>query len=97
MNHQEYERAANYWKEKDADNVVMDRESLQKEIESYIMANDTCALATGAGSFVRCTPIKAIKKLASPMNLIKITPDKIEFLNSEFKKAGFSSRQVYEN
>ena len=27
-------------------------------LEEYIRANNTCALATGAGSYVRCTPIE---------------------------------------
>lgn len=27
-------------------------------MEEYILANKTCALATGAGEFVRCTPIE---------------------------------------
>ena len=58
MNHEEYEKAANYWKEKDADNVCMPKEQLKKAVDDYILANDTCTLATGSGEFVRCTLIE---------------------------------------
>jgi len=37
-------------------------------------------------------PLTALKKLASPMNLICVTPVEIDALFSEFKKAGYSSR-----
>lgn len=39
-------------------------------------------------------PLEALKKLQSPMNLICVTPVKIEALFSAFKKAGYSSRQT---
>lgn len=166
LSHKEYENAANYWKEKDALSVKMETTALKKAIEAYILANNTCALATAAGDFVRCTPVeyvyhktafwifseggekfyaleknknvclsifdkyegfgklkgmqvtgtasvvelfskeykelasvrkiplKTLKKIPNPMNLIKITPKKIEFVNSEFKKEGADSRQV---
>ena len=165
MTHEDYERAANHWKIKDASDEKMDRDTLLKEIEQYIKSNNTCALATGNGEFVRVTPIEytyhdgafwmfseggekftaleqnknvclaiydkyegfgklkgmqvtgtaevvdyfseeyiaaaeykkipveALRKLPEPMNLIKVTPMKIEFLNSEFKKYGCTSRQ----
>ena len=38
-------------------------------------------------------PLEALKKLPSPMHLIKVLPQEIEFLKSAFKKEGFSSRQ----
>jgi nitroimidazol reductase NimA-like FMN-containing flavoprotein (pyridoxamine 5'-phosphate oxidase superfamily) len=165
MTHEEYQRAVQHWQEKDAAAVHMDRASLQAAIEQYIEANNTCALATGTGSFVRCTPIEyawhdgcfwmfseggekfigleqnpnvclaiydrydgfgnlkgmqvmgtaemiepfsetylahaackhipeaALRKLAEPMNLIRVQPTRIDFLNSDFKKEGFGSRQ----
>lgn len=58
MTHEEYEEAALYWQMKDAEGKKADRETLLREIGAYIAANDTCALATGAGAFVRCTPIE---------------------------------------
>ncbi|MBU5482620.1 pyridoxamine 5'-phosphate oxidase family protein [Blautia sp. MSJ-19] len=166
MPHEAYEQAANYWKEKDAQAAKMEPTALKQAMESYIRANNTCALATAAGDFVRCTPVEyvyhknafwifseggekfyaleknknvclsifdkyegfgklkgmqvtgiaavvepfseeykelaavrkipleALKKMSHPMNLIRITPKKIEFVNSEFKKEGADSRQV---
>lgn len=38
-------------------------------------------------------PKAAIEKMPHPMNLIKVTPTEIDFLNSEFKEQGFDSRQ----
>lgn len=165
MTHEDYERAADHWKIKDASGKKLDKDTLVTEIEQYIEANNTCALATGSGEFVRVTPIEytyhdgafwmfseggekftaleqnknvclaiydkyegfgklkgmqvtgtaevvdyfseeyiaaaeykkipieALRKLPEPMNLIKVTPAKIEFLNSEFKKYGYASRQ----
>lgn len=165
MTHEEYQMAADYWKVRDAAQEPMDRKSLMAAMEEYIGANNTCALATGSGTFVRCTPIEytyhqgmfwmfseggekfaaleknknvclaiydkyngfgnlkgmqvmgtaeivtpfsdeyvaaadfkgipveTLKKLPRPMNLIRIKPVSIDFLNSDFKKIGFSSRQ----
>mgnify|MGYP003814220045 CR=1 FL=1 len=166
MTHEEYRRAAEHWKIRGANGQAMDRERLLAAAEDYIRANNTCALATGAGTFVRCTPIEyayhdgcfwmfteggekflalernrnvclaifdrydgfgnlkgmqvsgaaeliepfseaylaaaafkklpqeALRKLPEPLQLIRVTPAKLEFLNSDFKKAGFSSRQT---
>ena len=58
MNHQEFQAAAEYWNKKDAESVKMDPSELLRITEDYIQANNTCALATGSGSFVRCTPIE---------------------------------------
>ena len=38
-------------------------------------------------------PVDMLKKLPQPMNLIKIVPDVYDFLKSDLKKRGFSSRQ----
>nr|WP_295272335.1 pyridoxamine 5'-phosphate oxidase family protein [uncultured Blautia sp.] len=168
LSHEEYEEAASYWKKKDAESVKLDEAKLKKAVEEYILANKTCALATGAGEFVRCTPIEytyhhgafwmfseggekfaaleknknvclaifdkyegfgklkgmqvageaelvapfsdeynaaaefrkipldALRKMPHTMNLIKVQPKKIEFLNSDFKKDGADSRQMLE-
>lgn len=50
--------AACYWEDKDANSVKLDRARLQAMTEDYILANNTCALATGSGDYVRCTPIE---------------------------------------
>lgn len=165
MTHEDYERAANHWKIKDAASEKLDKDILLKEVEQYIEANNTCALATGSGEFVRVTPIEytyhegafwmfseggekfialeqnknvclaiydkyegfgklkgmqvtgtaevvdyfskeyiaaveykkmpieALRKLPEPMNLIKVTPVKIEFVNAGFKQYGCAMRQ----
>ena len=38
-------------------------------------------------------PLEAMKKLPQPMNLIKIVPESFDYLDSDLKKDGFSSRQ----
>jgi hypothetical protein len=58
MNHEDYAKAANHWKKIDAASKKMEKEALWEAILSYIQANNTCALATGAGDFVRNTPIE---------------------------------------
>ena len=58
MKQEEYKAAAEYWNVKDRDSVKVERDALLAEVEAYILANNTCALATGSGSFVRCTPIE---------------------------------------
>ena len=165
MTHEEFQSAANYWIIKDKDSVRLDPAALRAAVEAYIAENNTCALATGFGDFVRCTPIEYsyhdgafwifseggekflalehnanvclaiydrygspqglrgmqvtgvaemvepfsepynahaahrkvsmefLKKLSSPMNLIKIRPVRIDFLCSAFKKEGASPRQ----
>lgn len=41
----------------------------------------------------RKIPVEALKKLEHPMHLIKIVPEEMELLNSDFKKQGYGSRQ----
>lgn len=166
MTHEEFEKAAQYWNNKEK--TVMPQEQLRQAVDAYIKANNTCALATGTGAYVRCTPIEysfhdgkfwmfseggekfiglekndnvclaiydkydsfgnlkslqimgkaamiepfsdvykahaeykkiplaALEKLESPMNLICVTPVKIEVLFSEFKKEGYCIRQTME-
>lgn len=58
MTKQEYQAAACYWEEKDADSVKLEQSKLRPMVEEYIQSNNTCALATGTGDYVRCTPIE---------------------------------------
>jgi len=58
MTHEEFEEASNYWQMKDATGKKPSHEALLSIMEEYIHANNTCALATGYGTFVRCTPIE---------------------------------------
>jgi Pyridoxamine 5''-phosphate oxidase. len=166
MTHEEYKEAIEYWQKKDAIGKKLSREALLAAMEEYIQSNNTCALATGSGTFVRCTPIEyfyhdssfwmfsegglkffalernenvclaiydpydgfgkldgmqvtgmaeivepfcneylkaatfkkiplqALKKLPSPMHLIKMTPKHIDFLHSAFREQGFNARQA---
>jgi hypothetical protein len=161
----DYKKAASYWMEKDEKAVQMDRDMLLAQIEKFIFAHNTCALATGYYDFIRCTPIEYnykdgmfwllsegglkfhglecnknvciaiydsykgfnqlggmqisgtvelvepwsgeyndflafkgipaenLKKLSTVLHLIKVTPNCIDFLCSEFKKLGFDPRQ----
>lgn len=56
MTHEQFENAAQYWNKKEQ--IKMPEEALKKAIEDYVMENNTCALATGTGDFVRYTPIE---------------------------------------
>lgn len=58
LSQQTFAAAARYWEEKDAESVKLDKDKLRTMAEAYIQANDTCALATGTGDYVRCTPIE---------------------------------------
>ena len=58
MNHEEYRQAAEYWDVLDADARHMPEDEIKQAVEAYLAANNTCALATGTGSFIRCTPIE---------------------------------------
>ena len=40
--------------------------------------------------------VKAMRKMNPPINLIKITPTHMDYLDSECKKDGFTSRQAVE-
>lgn len=165
MNHEEYQKAAEHWDKIDEKSKAVPPEPLAKAITDYIAKNNTCALATGTGDFIRCTPIEyayhdgafflfseggkkfigleknknvalvifdkyegfghlmglqvsghaeliepfsseynaeaaykkipleALKKLPEPIHLIKVTPLRFDFLNSDFKKDGYASRQ----
>ena len=43
----------------------------------------------------RKIPMEALKKFEEPMWLLKIIPIEITCLNSDFKKDGFDSRQIW--
>jgi len=161
----DYEKAESYWQEKDAKTVSMEQVALLAEMKKFILAHNTCALATGFGEFVRCTPIEycfmdekfwmlsegglkfhalknnknvciaiydpydgfgklggmqitgtakmiepmseeylsllafkkipveRLKKLPHELHLVCVTPSRVDFLWSEFKKLGYDSRQ----
>lgn len=151
-----------------ATNSKVSNNILKEEIEKFILSHNTCALATGIGEFVRCTPIEyqyhegnfyiiteggmkfkgilqnkavsmsiadnyenmqnvkglqisgvaelvplfseeylevfkskgiqlsTLEKLPINLYAIKVIPQKYEFLNADFKKNNFDSKQVME-
>ena len=58
MTKEQWKEAADYWEDRDASSVKLDKARLHAMAEAYIQANNTCALATGTGNYVRCTPIE---------------------------------------
>lgn len=48
----------NFWKEQQKHARHMEREAALAHITGFIANHNTCALATGFDSFVRCTPIE---------------------------------------
>lgn len=65
------------------------------QIQGIAEIIDLFSEAYSAEAALRKIPIKTLKKLPEPMWLIKIIPDEITFLNSEFKEAGYGSRQIW--
>ena len=57
-NAQSLRAAADYWEEKDRESIRLEPSRRRAAAEEYIRANNTCALATGTGEYVRCTPIE---------------------------------------
>ena len=56
MTKEQFKTAQEYWSKKEQ--IKMPEEQLKLAIEAYINENNTCALATGTGDYVRCTPIE---------------------------------------
>ena len=56
MTTEEYKAAANFWKEKEC--REMPAEQLKPIVEEYLGGSSVCALATGTGDYVRCTPLE---------------------------------------
>ena len=56
MTKEQFKTAQEYWSKKEQ--IKMPEEQLKQAIEAYINENNTCALATGTGDYVRCTPIE---------------------------------------
>lgn len=54
----DYNAAANYWLNKDANSQKMPREQVLERITAFIEAHNTCTLATASEDHVRCTPIE---------------------------------------
>lgn len=167
MEHDEYVKASSFWTDKDKAGKKADGQVVYDAAVKVFLDNKNCALATGHGDFVRCTPvdytfhdgafwvfteggmkfyalehnknvslsiydrngdfgtmlsvqvmgkaeliepfsdeyvrnaelrkipIETLKKLTYPMYLLKIVPEEIILLDSQFKKQGLDSRQLW--
>ena len=54
----DFDAAESYWTAEEKKRSIMPEDELMPCIEEFIRAHNTCALAAGAGDFVRCTPIE---------------------------------------
>ncbi len=57
MTHDEYLNAAEFWNIKDSAGKKAAPAEIIAAAERIILANKNCALATGYGGYVRCTPV----------------------------------------
>jgi Pyridoxamine 5''-phosphate oxidase. len=58
MDEADFERAASFWERREQSGKRMEDAALLAEITKFACSHNTCALATGSGTFVRCTPIE---------------------------------------
>lgn len=58
MTPQEFDEAEAYWTSREAESRRMPKDELRAAVESFLSSHNTCALACGAGDFVRCTPLE---------------------------------------
>lgn len=56
MKTEEYKAAANFWKTKEGKKMPV--EELKPVVEEFLRNSTVCALATGTGDYVRCTPLE---------------------------------------
>lgn len=56
MTEEEYRKAASFWDRKSG--VKMSEDELRKRVFGYLFESSVCALATGSGDYVRCTPLE---------------------------------------
>lgn len=56
MTTEEYKKAADFWKEKECKEMPV--EQLKPVVEDFLRDSTVCALATGTGDYVRCTPLE---------------------------------------
>lgn len=161
----DYEKASRFWTDRAAQSQAAP--DAKEKLTAFIAARQVCALATGAGDWVRCTPIeytwldgafylfsegglkfkgladnpnislaifdsgsqvsfgqlhsvqisgraqiiepfsmeynrllahkhipeKTIRAMADPMHLIKVSPLEADYLDTDFKEAGYDARQ----
>ena len=54
----DYDKAANYWVDKDESSKKLEDSQLLEKIYSFIESHNTCTLATASEGHVRCTPLE---------------------------------------
>ena len=52
----EYKAAADFWKTKECKEMPVEQQ--KPVVEEFLHSNAVCALATGTGDYVRCTPLE---------------------------------------
>ena len=58
MDEEAYQEAIHFWKAKEKDAVKLEPARCREKIEAFLQSRNTCALATGCGDQVRCTPLE---------------------------------------
>ena len=58
MTKKDFEKASQFWTDKDKTAKKMERADILRAADDFLKTHNTCALATGTGTFVRCTPIE---------------------------------------
>ena len=56
MTPEEFKKACNFWKDKERSEIPL--EQLKSALEDFLCSSTVCALATGTGDYVRCTPLE---------------------------------------
>lgn len=58
MTPEEFDKAAAYWTDREDSEKRVPSDELRAQIDRFLSAHNTCALATGSGDFIRCTPLE---------------------------------------
>lgn len=66
------------------------------QIEGKIEVVEPFSEAYVKAAAAKKIPVETLKKLPEPMWLLKLTPNEITCLNSDFKKEGYGSRQHWQ-
>ena len=58
MTPEEFDSAAAYWTSRESGEKRIPEVELRSAIDAFLAGHNTCALATGSGDFIRCTPLE---------------------------------------
>ena len=73
MTTDEYKAAADFWKTKERSEML--EEQLKPAVEEYLCSSSVCALATGTGDYVRCTPLGLAENNNVSLAVFEKNPD----------------------